>query len=218
MVWAAPSHAATVFAGAELAGLRGTLSIQEQRCPADSGFCDRAQARIAYSAVYPLTRTGAGARRYGSGLRAFAVGHGSCTAEGGGGVVTGPDGSQQILGPALRIARLTTGSTALLVDTRGRLGRVAWLDPIDPNFTCGYLGDPASKLAVPAPSAIVPRALSSGLLSARRLARSHFHVVISGSKTWDSTTNDGTRVRGGASWRLQADFVRPALSGPSFVG
>jgi hypothetical protein len=40
------------------------------------------------------------------------------------------------------------------------------------------------------------------------LARSHFSILIAGSREWSEQAADGTNVSGHASWRLRLDYKR----------
>jgi hypothetical protein len=203
--------------------LHGTFSISEQRCPPGSSAgplsCSVAQVRVSYtSPTRPAARAVAGAVGFARALRISATGSGRCGAESPESVFTSPDGAVQILPPASRLERFKTTSAVVLIDPHARTARFAWLDPLEPAFTCGYLGDPTSKLAVPTNGGLVPRALASGWISPRKIAAKRFSVVIRGSKTWDGASDDGLQLHGRASWNLRLDLGRPLVRQPNFLG
>ena len=201
----------------------GSLSIDEQRCPAGVAAgapgCAAVRARVTYaSAPRPPARHVAGAIAFAKGLRVTVRGQGRCEGESPQTITTAPDGSVQILGPDSRVVPFTSTALTLLVDPHPHAVRFAWLDPLEPPFACRYLGDTMGKLAVPTTAGLVPRRLATGWIAARTLSKRRSVVVLSGAKTWTATTTDALSVSGQASWQLRLELGHVVPSQPNFAG
>jgi hypothetical protein len=206
----AAAHAASL-GKAKLRSATGSLTISEARCPVDaqpgSPDCGKVELDSTFVSA-PKARAHAGAGRAGFplGLRITGVGKGQCNSESPTTVVTGPDGSVQLLTGSARVEPGTFDSTRIVVANGKRGIRVAWLEPLAPGFVCDYFNEPATTLALPAGEQL-PNAVVSPLIAARVLKRSRFSVTIAGSKEWNEQAADGTQVIGRANWRLRLIYV-----------
>ena len=190
----------------------GELKISESRCPAGvqpgSSDCGKLALTSSFaSGARPRTRATAGRAGLPVGRRIPGRGRADCSAESPATVVTGPDGSTQILSGASRLEPGRFTGTQIAVGSAKRGIRFAWLEPLAPSVACMYFDDPATKLALPASA----ESTGSGVavtIARRVVRRSRFSVVIAGSREWAEQEPDGTQVAGRASWRLRLDYRR----------
>jgi hypothetical protein len=195
---------------AKLQGAVGELKISESRCPAGvqpgSSDCGKLALTSSFeSAAKPRTRATAGRAGLPLGRRIPGRGRAECSAESPTAVVTGPDGSTQILSGASRLEPRRFAATQIAVGSGRRGVRFAWLEPLTPSVACTYFDDPATKLAL-RPSAETADSVVAVTIRRRVVRRARFSVVISGSREWSEQEPDGTQVIGRASWRLRLDY------------
>jgi hypothetical protein len=196
---------------AQLRSATGTLTISQTRCPPGgqpgSSNCGKLALTERFaSGVAPRTRSVAGRTRFPTGLRIAGRGGGTCESESPTSVMTGPDGSVQLL-TGSSIVNPGHFAATRIVAASGRRGlRIAWLEPLAPGIACGYF-DERGALSLPL-SDDVPAPLVSPVIAPRVLQRKRFGVTIAGSKDWVDQAQDGTQLAAHATWRLRLEFIR----------
>jgi hypothetical protein len=148
----------------------------------------------------------AGRTGFPTGLRVAGRGTGTCESESPTTVVTGPDGSVQLLSGSLLLEPGKFAASRIVAASSKRGLRIAWLEPLAPGIECSYF-DEAGALSLPIADG-VPAELASPVIPPRVLQRKRFGVTIAGSKDWVDQAQDGTQLAAHAAWRLRLEFVR----------
>jgi hypothetical protein len=215
LLGAATARAADPLRGATLMSLSGAMKLAETRCePAQTHDCGRVQLTESFKGLRPATTAKRGLAHFRLGVRVRARGRGECQAASPPSVVTAPDGSMQILGGAERIDPISLGSTGMAIGASRAGARWAWLEPLDPGYSCTYFDQQGTAVALRA-SSTVPSSLVSPWIPPSVLQRAHFTVQIIGSATWKQTGTDGTVVTGRGRWTLTLRYVRAARQKPA---
>ena len=192
---------------AKLQAATATVTLSETRCPPGSASCGKTKLEETFvSRAGPRTRSAPGRAGFPTGLAISGKGTGRCDAESPTTVVTGPDGSVQLLGSAARTTPGGFAATRVAIAATKRGVRVAWLEPLTPSILCKYFDDGGTELALPS-SAQLPDAVVSPTSGPRVLKRSRFSITVEGSQDWTKAGADGTQVTGHGSWKLRLDFV-----------
>ena len=209
-----------LLALAVLQSASGQMTLTETRCAPEARAADCGHVKLTNSfsaGPRAATKKTAGVAGFRNGVLIGGRGRGDCSADSPPTIVTAPDGSMQILSGAVRVEPARTKGSAIAIATTSRGARWAWLEPVDPSFTCTYFGQSGTALAVPSNTG-VPRSVTSRVISARVLRRARFTVRIAGTQKWESPETDGTKVTGTGSWELTLKYARPsARRAPSFV-
>jgi hypothetical protein len=206
-----PAADARAQAKPQLRSAIGKVTFSQSRCPAGTqpGSPDCAKLALTErfaSGMSPRTLPAAGRGGFPAGLRIAGHGSGICESESPTTVVTGPDGSVQLLSGSALVNPGSFGATRIVSASNRRGTRFAWLEPLVPGIACSYF-DEGRALALPA-GAELPGGLVSPVLARRVVARSRFAVTIAGSKDWVDARPDGTQIATHATWRLRLQFGR----------